>query len=205
LAIPGKAGRVLIQSQDPAIVFEDEPMTPDAEFKRYTITDKDKCYWDQNTVPAVEKNGVVVTGGYRAEYPGGVIVFDEANLETDVITVSGKYITVKQLAGFFNWSLTVNNNTIDITTFESDEWQEFILATKNFTVTAEKFWSSDGNFLDRMGSEVILVLYTDFGTAKTRFEGYAVISTSAVSVPVDGLVNDQLNFQGKNGIYMREG
>lgn len=187
------------------IEFTDEETTADATKTRYTITDPTKRFWDQNTVPVVEKNGVVVTGGYRAEYPGGVIVFDEANLETDVITVSGKYITVEQLAGFFNWSLTVNNNTIDITTFESDEWQEFILATKNFTVSAEKFWASDGNFLDRMGSEVILVLYTDFGIAKTRFEGYAVISTSAVSVPVDGLVNDQLSFQGKNGIYMREG
>jgi hypothetical protein len=186
------------------IEFTDEATTANATKTRYTITDATKRYWDQNTVPVVKKDGVEVTSGYKIEYPGGVIVFDEA-LNTEVITVSGKYITVEQLAGFFNWSLTVNNNTIDVTTFESDEWQEFILATKNFTVSAEKFWTSDGNFLDRMGSEVILVLYTDFGTAKTRFEGYAVISTSAVSVPVDGLVNDQLNFQGKNGIYMREG
>lgn len=186
------------------IEFTDEATTANAAKTRYTITDATKRYWDQNTVPVVKKDGVEVTSGYKIEYPGGVIVFDEA-LNTEVITVSGKYITVEQLAGFFNWSLTVNNNTIDVTTFESDEWQEFILATKNFNVSAEKFWTSDGNFLDRMGSEVILVLYTDFGTAKTRFEGYAVISTSAVSVPVDGLVNDQLNFQGKNGIYLREG
>jgi len=186
------------------IEFTDEATTANAAKTRYTITDATKRYWDQNTVPVVKKGVDVVTSGYKIEYPGGVVVFDTPQ-EDETITVSGKYITVEQLAGFFNWSLTVNNNTIDVTAFESDEWQEFILATKNFTVSAEKFWASDGNFLDRMGSEVILVLYTDFGTAKTRFEGYAVISTSAVSVPVDGLVNDQLNFQGKNGIYMREG
>lgn len=191
-------------TSDTGIAFTDEETTADATKTRYIITDPTKRYWDQNTVPVVKKDEDVVTTGYKIEYPGGVVVFDTPQ-EDETITVSGKYITVEQLAGFFNWSLTVNNNTIDVTAFESDEWQEFILATKNFTVSAEKFWTSDGNFLDRMGSEVILVLYTDFGTAKTRFEGYAVISTSAVSVPVDGLVNDQLNFQGKNGIYMREG
>ena len=50
--------------------------------------------------PVVKKDGVEVTSGYKIEYPGGVIVFDEA-LNTEVITVSGKYITVEQLAGFF--------------------------------------------------------------------------------------------------------
>jgi hypothetical protein len=204
MATPGKAGRVLIQSTDAAVVFADEATTANAGKTRYTITDNAKRYWDKNTAVAVEVDGVLVTEGYSIEYPGGVVVFDEA-LTVEVVTVSGAYVEVEQLAGFFNWSLSVNNKTIDTTCFESGEWDEFILATKNFNVSAEKFWASDANFSDRMGSEVIVVLYTDFGTAKTRFEGYATIQTSAVNVPVDGLVNDQLQFVGKNGIYFREG
>lgn len=204
MATPGKVGRVLIQSTDAAIVFTDEATTANTAKTRYTITDATKRYWDQNTAVVVELDNVAVTTGFSIEYPGGVIVFDEA-LTTEVVTVSGAYVEVEQLAGFFNWSLSVNNKTIDTTAYESGEWEEFILATKNFNVSAEKFWASDANFSERMGSEVILVLYTDFGTAKTRFEGYATIQTSAVNVPVDGLVNDRLEFAGKNGIYFRQG
>jgi hypothetical protein len=204
MATPGKVGRVLIQSTADPIIFADEATTANIAKTRYTITDPNKRYWDKDTPVVVKVDGVVTTTGFSIEHPGGVIVFEEA-LNDEVVTVSGAYVEVEQLAGFFNWSLSVNNKTIDTTAFESGEWEEFILSTKNFTVSAEKFWASDANFSDRMGSEVIVVLYTDFGTAKTRFEGYATINTSAVNVPVDGLVNDRLEFAGKNGIYFREG
>jgi hypothetical protein len=204
MATPGKVGRVLIQTTDAAIDFINEATTANVAKTRYTVNDANKKYWDRNTPVTVKKDGVTITTGFHIEHPGGVVVFAEA-LTVEVITVTGKYVEVEQLAGFFNWSLSVNNKTLDTTCFESGEWEEFILATKNFTATAEKFWASDANFSDRMGSEVIVVLYADFGTAKTRFEGYAVINTSAVNVPVDGLVNDRLDFTGKNGIYFREG
>jgi hypothetical protein len=204
MATPGKVGRVLIQTTDVPIEFTDEATTANVAKTRYTITNPDLRYWDQNTPVVVKKDGNIITTGYYIEHPGGVIAFEEGQ-DDAVITVSGAYVEVEQLAGFFNWSMTINNKTIDTTCFESGEWEEYILSTKNFTVSAEKFWTSDANFSERMGSEVIVVLYTDFGTAKTRFEGYAVINTSAINVPVDGLVNDRLDFSGKNGIYMREG
>lgn len=204
MAISGKVGRVLTQTKDPAIAFTDEATTADATKTRYTITDVNKRYWDLNTPVTVKKDAVIQTTGFHIEYPGGVVVFDTA-LTTEVVTVSGKYVTMEQLAGFFNWTLTVNNKTIDTTCFESGEWEEFALATKNFTASAEKFWASDADFSQRIGTEVLVVLYTDFGTAKTRFEGYATLNTSAVSVPVNEIINDRLDFQGKNGIYFREG
>jgi len=187
------------------ITFTDEATTASADYKRYTISDSGKVYWDKNTTPVVEVDDVVVTSGYSIEYPGGIIVFDDAQESDAVITVSGKYITVEQLIGFFNWSLTVNNTTIDATSFTSGEWSEFELATKNWEATAEKFWASTDDFSQRMGEEVIIVLYCDFGTAKTRFEGYATIQSDAVSSPVNELIKDSISFKGFDGIYFRNG
>jgi len=205
LATPGKVGRVLIKSSASAVAFTDEATGSSAGYKRYTITDSTKAYWDKDTAIVVEVDDVVVASGYSIEYPGGVIVFDAVQDSDAVVTVSGKYFVVEQLAGFFNWSLTVNNTTIDATSFTSGEWSEFALATKNWEATAEKFWASTDDFSQRMGEEVIIVLYCDFGTVKTRFEGYAVIQSDEVSTPVNELINDSISFKGFDGVYFRNG
>jgi predicted secreted protein len=203
MALPGKLGKVLIQTEDAAVAFANEATTASTDFKRYTVTDSDKCYWDKNTAPTVKKNGSTVTTGYSIEYPGGVIVFSSAYLETDVITVSGKYIIVEQVAGFFSWSLKVNGTTIDVTDFDSDEWGSFIDGTKSWTVDAEKFWVTSDAWSDRIDQELILILYCDFGTAKTRFEGYAIIASDEVDTAVSDAIKNKISFSGSQGIYFR--
>jgi hypothetical protein len=185
-----------------SIAFTDEATTADNGKTRYTITDSDKKYWDRNTTVTVKKDGVTQSAGFHIEYPGGVVVFDEA-LTTEVITVSGAYYTVGQVLGFFNWDLKVGSKTIDATTFESGEWEEFVMATKNFTATAEKFWIVDGSYADYIGQEFIIVLYVDFGTPKTRFEGYGVINNIDISLPVGDLIKEKIDFSGVQGIYFR--
>jgi hypothetical protein len=204
MATPGKVGRVLIQKPDfTPVAFTDEATTADATKTRFSITDDTKCYWDRNTPVTVEVDSSPVATGFHIEYPGGVIVFDEE--QTGAVTVSGKYIEVEQLAGFFNWSLTVDNKTIDITCFESGEWADFLLATKSWNASADKFWASDADFTQRLGQEVIVALYADFGTAKTRFEGYACMNSDAVDVTVNDVIKDKISFQGTEGIYFRQG
>jgi hypothetical protein len=187
-----------------SVAFTDEATTANAAKTRYTITDADKRYWDRNTTVTVKKDTVTQTTGFHIEYPGGVVVFDEA-LTTEAITVTGAYFTVSQILGFFNWDLKVGSKTIDATTFQSSEWEEFVMATKNFTATAEKFWIIDASYTDYIGQEFILVLYTDFGTPKTRFEGYGNINNIDVSLPVGDLIKEKIDFSGVQGVYFREG
>ncbi|HYH05382.1 MAG TPA: hypothetical protein VEC37_19990 [Bacillota bacterium] len=203
MATAGKVGRVLVQSQDAPVAFANEATTASQDRKRYTITDATKCYWDNTCDISVKLNNQTVTTDYTVEYPGGVIVFDTALLETDVVEVSGQYVIVEQLAGFFSWSLTVNSKTIDSTCFESGEWEEFVLGTKNFNATAEKYWKTSEDFSQRIGSEVIVVLYCDFGIAQTRFEGYATFETNDINSGAGELIKDKLSFKGTKGIYFR--
>ena len=66
----------------------------------------------------------MVSAGFTLEHCGGVVVF-EAPLELDdEVTVSGKYLTVVQHGGFFNWSAELELETSDITTFQSAGWKE---------------------------------------------------------------------------------
>ena len=205
MATAGKVGAVLVQTSDTPIAFLDEPMTANADRTRYTITDATKRYWNRYADFVVEVDGTPITSGYSIEYAGGVVVFEEALEVGEVVTVSGEYVQVEQLAGFFNWSLSVNNKTIDVTAYESGEWEEFVLATKNFTVNAEKYWYVDKTFPTLVGQDVVIVCYTNFGTPKTRFEGWATLGQVDINSPVNEIINERLSLTGKDGIYYRAG
>jgi hypothetical protein len=184
------------------VAFTDEATTGDDDNKRYTITDAEKCYWDRNTTVTVKVDDVTQSTGFHIEYPGGVVVFD-ADQGAGVVTVSGSYFTVAQILGFFNWDLKVQNKTLDVTTYESSEWEEFALGTKNWTATAEKFWIVDASYFDSIGNEAIIVLYTDFGTAKARFEGYTNIASVDIGSPVGEMIKEKIEFTGVQGVYFR--
>lgn len=185
-----------------SVVFTDEATTANSDKTRYTITDGDKRYWDRNTTVTVKVDTVVQSTGFHIEYPGGVVVFDTGQ-DDGVVTVSGSYYTVSQILGFFNWDLKVQNKTIDATTYESTEWEEFVLGTKNWTASAQKFWIVDASYFDYIGDEAIIVLYTDFGTPKARFEGYTNIASIDINTPVAALIQEKIEFTGVQGVYFR--
>jgi hypothetical protein len=205
MSMSGKVGAVLVRTADPATIFTDVETAASADYKRYTITDTSKRYWDKTTIVTVKKNSVAVTTGFTVEYVGGVIVFDTALESGDTVTVSGKYVTVSQPAGFFNWSVQTSVKTLETTCFESNEWSEFMIGDKSWKGSAEKFWVMDSEFTSKIGTEVILALYTDFGTAKTRFEGYGIIETGDVTIPVNEVIKEKISFTGVGPLYYREG
>jgi hypothetical protein len=201
----GKVGAVLVQTADPAVSFTDEATTASSSYKRYKITNSTKRYWDKNILVTVKKNSVVQTSGFTVEYAGGVIVFDSSLNPGDTVTVSGKYVTVSQAAGFFNWSVQTAVKTLETTCFESNEWSEYVIGEKSWKGSAEKFWVTDNAFISKIGTEVILALYTDFGTPKTRFEGYGIIETGNITIPTNELIKEKISFTGVGPLYYREG
>jgi hypothetical protein len=205
MSMSGKVGAVFVQTADPVVSFTDEATTGSEDYKRYSINSAAKRYWDKNTAVIVKKNNIVQTSGFTVETVGGVIVFASALAPDDAVTVSGKYVTVLQPAGFFNWSVQTSVKTLETTCFESNEWDEFVIGDKSWKGSAEKFWVTDSEFISKIGTEVILALYTDFGTAKTRFEGYGIVEASDVTIPVNELVKEKIGFTGVGPLYFREG
>ncbi|MDA8212160.1 MAG: hypothetical protein M0021_09825 [Clostridia bacterium] len=203
MALQGKLGAVYVQTSAAPVAFVDEATTADAAKKRYTITNTAKRYWDKNTAVTVKKDAVVQTTGFTIEYAGGVVVFDTA-LTTEVITVSGSSLTVAQSGGFFNWSADMGADMSDITTFMSSGWKEFQSALKEWSGSAEAYWG-DSSFFDKLGTEVVVVLYADSGAAKYRFEGFAIITGDGIEANVDDVVQEGIDFQGVGPLYYHEG
>ena len=204
MSISGKVGAVFVQTTDTPASFSDEPMVADELYKTYTIEDSTMRYWNKNTPVTVEVNEIPITEGYTIEYCGGIITFDEALTEDDVVTVSGKHLNVQQHGGFFNWSADLEQEMGDVTTYQSNGWKENIPTIKGFSASAESYWG-DSEFFSRLGQEVIIALYIDTTASKARYEGYGIISSDSIETTVDDIINESIEMQGTGKLYYREG
>jgi hypothetical protein len=184
------------------VSFSDKPCTGDTERKRYQITDANLRYWDPDTPITVKKKGSVVTTGFTLEYVGGFVVFDTALGVDDTVTVSGKSLTLVQAGGFFNWSVDGDADDAEATTFESGGWKEYKRALVGWSGSAEAYWG-DTQFFNSLGKTVVVKLYIDAGPSQDCLEGFAIINGEGIESPVDGLVQETVDFTGTGPLYIR--
>ena len=203
MAIAGKVGAVYIATGT-SVSFTDEATTASSDYKRYTISNTAKRFWDKSAAITVKKNGTTVTSGYTIEYAGGVIVFTTALAPTYVVTVSGKYIPLTQVATLFNWKLDLENELKEVTTFNSNGWVELLPTNNKFTVSAEGYWA-DATFFNQLGNEIGIQLFVDSGTNKYRYEGFVIVNKSSIDTPVDDIVKESIEFAGTGPLYFHQG
>jgi hypothetical protein len=182
--------------------FSDEPCTGDAQRKRYQIDDPDLRYWDPAYPVLVEVDGEAMTTGFTLEHAGGFVVFDEALGVEDEVTVSGKALTLVQAGGFFNWSVDGDADDAEATTFASGGWKEFARTLKGWSGSAEAYWG-DTRFYESLGETVVLKLFVDAGPSQDCLEGFAIINGDGIENPVDGLVQESIDFTGTGPLYIR--
>ncbi len=204
MAITGMTGAVYVSDVNTAPVsFSGETCSAvDAQRKRYQIDDPDPMYWDPDYPVLVEVNEEPVLSGFTLERAGGYVVFDEALDAEDEVTVSGKALTLTQAGGFFNWSIDLDGEDADATTFASGGWKEFARTLKGWSGSAEAYWG-DTQFYDSLGKTVVVKLFVDAGTAQDCLEGFAIINGDGIENPVDGLVQETVDFTGTGPLYIR--
>jgi len=203
MAITGMTGAVYVSDVNTAPEsFSDKPCTGDTERKRYQINDTSLRYWDPTYPVLVEVNGEPVLSGFTLEHAGGYIVFNNALDAGDEVTVSGKALTLIQAGGFFNWSIDGDADDAEATTFESQGWKEFARTLKGWSGSAEAYWG-DTQFYDSLGETVVVKLYIDAGPAQDCLEGFAIINGDGIENPVDGLVQESVEFTGTGPLYLR--
>lgn len=199
--LAGKEGSIYMSTTDASAAFTTEAMTDSGDHTTYYITDDDKRYWDKATTPTVYVDGSPETA-VTIQYAGGRVVFDTPLAGTEAVTVTGKYFTVSEVGGFYNWTGDFSTEMADKTTFASDGWKESEPILNEFSVSAESYWQN-GSFIDRLGTEIILALYVD-ETSDYRYEGYAYLSSDSISSAVNELITEPIEFTGNGNLYYNE-
>ena len=209
MAVTGIVGGIS-KASGTSTTFTAEAMTNSGDNMRYSITNAAKAYWDTTATYLFEKstNGgsswSPITTGFTVEYAGGNIVFTVSQ-GTALFRVGGKYFTLTQVGGGFNWKLDAENDMLEVTDFQANGWKTYVEGQSTFSGSFEKFWL-DGTTFAELGNELlVIVLYIDSGASKLRYEGYAIIKKDGVETPFDGLVKTSVDFQGNGAFYYRAG
>jgi len=142
------------------------------------------------------------SGGFKLEGAGGYVVFKEALTAGAEVTVSGKALTMVQAGGFFNWSVDGDADDEDATTFASGGWKEFDRTLLSWSGSAEAHWGDTGS-LSRWGRTVVVSSIPMRVEAQDCLEGFAIITGDGIESPVEGLVDESIDFQGTGPLYIR--
>lgn len=203
MAIVGKVGAVYVSDVNTAPVsFIDGPCAGDVARKRYQVTNTAHRYWPLDETITVKVNTVPVTTGFTLERAGGFVVFEDTLEVGDAVTVSGKALTLVQAGGFFNWSIDGDGEDAEATTFQSQGWKEFVRTLKGWSGSAEAYWG-DRQFFDSLGQIIVVKLFVDSGASQNCMEGFAVVSGDGIEAPVEGLVEEAVDFTGTGPLYLR--
>jgi predicted secreted protein len=125
------------------------------------------------------------------------------------MAIAGKGGAVKlgtnKVAEIANWSLDLGADDIDVTSFDSNGWKEFLAGLKEWSGSIE------GNFVstDTDGQKAILqawvngteLVFTFEVSSGVSFTGNAYVKPS-IEVPVDGKASFSCDFQGTGPLIL---
>jgi hypothetical protein len=197
--VPGFLGAVYIQ--DDNLPFTKEAMTSNLTFNKYSITDLDKKFWDDEQSIIVYVNDVVVPTGFTIQQCGGIINFFVPLTALDVVTVSGHYFSVVQGAGFYNFKITIQRKEIDTSSF-GIRWKQNIVVIGDWSATCGKFFY-DSTFSDKLGAKNVFVFYADIDS-NDRYEGYGFIKKSGINTDSTDVIKEDIDITGTGKIYWAE-
>lgn len=201
--IHGSAGRIFV-STGAATAFTNQVCAHvvGSGYTRYQIGATYR-YLDPATPVVVQKSTdggatwpTTVTTGFEIEHAGGFIAFASAQGASDQFRLaSGKYFTMAEWGGLINWKLDLNREMQDITTFGST-YKQFMPGLGEASGSMEGYWADNTQLTTITAATMILLsLYTDYGTPKSRYDGYGYLKKDAVETAVDAVIKENIDFQ----------
>ncbi len=187
------------------MTFSNQATIPDSTYNNYKIVNDAYSCLVPGSVTTVKVNGTIQTTGFVVEGAGGNIYFPVALTSGDVVTVSGFAQPMTQAGGFFEWSIDMDIDNVDVTTFESAGWKEFLNVLVSWSGKAQRYWG-DSMFWEALAAEapMCLVFYLQTGSTKDRLQTYGLIKKLSYDVPVTGVVKESIDLQGSGALFYRQ-
>ena len=183
----GKVGSLYII--DTSTAFSGEATTETGSTKLYTIDDGDKDMWDPNTAITIN------TGAFDRSYMDAGVNWFEGKVTllttgATTLTVTGAYITLKEVTKISNWSMAT---TIDVgeTTEIGDTWKTNMALAKSATLTLSRY-RFDTVFDHVSDSDMILIKL--FEDADSGFWCKCLRTSIGYTKAINAVDTDALSF-----------
>lgn len=209
MAITGMTAAIYTSNSEESSPFDSLPcVSSSPDHKRYRVSDPSAYYWDPDfpiMVEIAEDEGPFqpISTGFKLEHVGGFIIFDSPkNPASFEVRVSGASFSVEQVGGFFNWSVDFDADDVESNTFSTDGWKTFERILLGWSGSAEAFWGNT-TFFEALGRKMIIQLFINKAASLDRLEGYVILSGDGIESPVDGLIEESIDFTGSGPLYIR--
>ena len=213
-ALSGKVARIR-QTAAGATNSTNEAATLSTDLVTLTIDSTAKRHWDSNsTKPRVytstSTGTALSTTRFTVNYTQGKVVFKTAMSSTKTYKVDVDYLVSSYMTGGRNWSLDVETEPLDVTTFSTGAsntaWRSHKAGLQKWTARIDRLIStgSTGPFgYDRInaGSSNLIVELVVSGTGQEKYEGRCRIRMDGLADDIGGLHTEGLELEGNGPLY----
>jgi len=138
---------------------------------------------------------------YSVNYVTGKFVWGSGDPPVGTYTIDSTWLTSSYLTGGRSWSMDVNVNMLDVTTFSTStadvQWRTFIPGLSDATIQIDRLISTGDTgpvFYDRLNLEqdVIVELVTN---DSNRLEAYGWVNGDSWSLDIDAATAESVSIQ----------
>lgn len=171
-----------------------EAMSPvDADYKVWRVTARAKRWLNPMVATTVKVNGITVIPA-AIIHAGGFVRFHTsvADPVAGDVTIDGEYFTaVNKLAGAKQWSLDMQADELDVTSWDSGSWREFMTVIKSATASFDKWWF-DQFFLFYLQNTTMVGLELRAKDDK-RYYCYGNVTSDSIKAASEGAIEESVN------------
>jgi len=169
-----------------------EPMAAmDADRKIWRVAARAKRWLNPATATTVKIDSSAVAP-QAIVHAGGFVRFASGVAAGSSVTIDGQYFTaVNKLAGAKQWSLDMQADELDVTSWDSGSWREFMTVIKSATASFDKWWF-DQFFLSYLQNTTMVGLELRAKDDK-RYYCYGNVTSDSIKAASEGAIEESVN------------
>ena len=177
--------------QTPAALTLEPLEAVDADRKIWRVAARAKRWLNPAVAVAVKVDGVI-TAPQAIVHAGGFVRFASGVAAGSSVTIDGQYFTaVNKLAGAKQWSLDMQADELDVTSWDSGSWREFMTVIKSATASFDKWWF-DQFFLVYIQDTTAVGLELRTKDDK-RYYCYGNVTSDSIKAASEGAIEESIN------------
>ena len=177
--------------QTPATLTAEPMAAMDADRKIWRVAARAKRWLNPATATTVKINSSAVAP-QAIVHAGGFVRFASGVAAGSSVTIDGQYFTaVNKLAGAKQWSLDMQADELDVTSWDSGSWREFMTVIKSATASFDKWWF-DQFFLVYIQDTTAVGLELRTKDDK-RYYCYGNITSDSIKAASEGAIEESIN------------
>ncbi len=166
-----------------------------------------KRHWDPDSTPVLYLNSTAVpSANYTVNSVQGRFEFSSTQ-PTGTYTADVEYLATSRVAGGREWTLNIEADMFEVSTFGSSGWKQFQPNLNGASVTVSRYWN-DSSFLDYMTVDnarfVVEMVPNNASSTSARYEGFARVVSDNPAASVDAIVGESINLTVDGQLYYTE-